>query len=49
VSGFADHSAVEYLAHPATVEGVWRPIVERRLDARALHSVAQRKDEGPPG
>lgn len=25
--GFADHSAVHYLAHPATAEAVWRPLV----------------------
>jgi hypothetical protein len=34
IDGFADHSAVEYLKHPSTIENVWRPIVERQIGAR---------------
>lgn len=36
IEGFADHAAVEYLKHVNTVENVWRPIAEQRIDARAF-------------
>ena len=36
IDGFADHAAVEYLAHVNAVETVWRPIAEERLAARAF-------------
>ncbi len=36
IDGFADHSAVEYLTHLQTVENVWRPIAEQRINARAF-------------
>lgn len=36
IAGVADHSAVEYLKHPQTIEGVWRPLAEARLNARAF-------------
>jgi hypothetical protein len=41
VEGFADHSAVEYLKHRGTVSGVWRPIAETRINARAFGSSRQ--------
>lgn len=36
IDGFADHAATEYLSHANTVETVWRPITEERIDARAF-------------
>jgi len=36
IGGFADHSAPEYLKHTNTVENVWRPVAERRINARAF-------------
>ncbi len=36
IGGFADHSAVEYLKHSQTVEAVWRPIAENRINARSF-------------
>jgi hypothetical protein len=43
IGGFADHSAVEYLRHPNTVENVWRPLVERRLNPRAFGAVKRER------
>jgi len=44
VEGFADHSAVEYLTHVNTVESVWRPAAERRIDARAFGATRVRRE-----
>jgi hypothetical protein len=36
VPGGADHSAVEYLRHTNTIEGVWRPLAEQTINRRAF-------------
>lgn len=36
IEGMADHSPTEYLKHRNTVESVWRPAVEQRINARAF-------------
>ncbi|HEU4368113.1 MAG TPA: caspase family protein [Methylomirabilota bacterium] len=44
IDGFADHSAVEYLKHVNTVENVWRPAAEQRIDARAFGAARARRE-----
>jgi hypothetical protein len=44
VEGFGDHSAMEYLSHVQTVESVWRPVAEQRINARAFGSSRQRRE-----
>lgn len=44
IGGFADHSAVEYLGHVGTIEDVWRPMVEQRLNARAYGATRPRRE-----
>ncbi len=44
IGGFADHSPVEYLKHPVTVESVWRPVAEQRIDARAFGAATARRE-----
>jgi metacaspase-1 len=44
IEGFADHSAVEYLKHVNTVENVWRPAAEQRIDARAFGAARARRE-----
>lgn len=46
INGFADHSAVEYLRHVNTIENVWRPAAEQRINARAFGATRARR-EGP--
>ena len=36
IPGIADHSAEHYLGHAATVENVWRPVVDNASGARAI-------------
>lgn len=36
IAGIADHSALEYLRHPSTVENVWRPLAEPDIGARVF-------------
>jgi hypothetical protein len=43
IDGFADHSAVEYLKHLNTLENVWRPMVEQRLQPRAFGAVPAKR------
>jgi hypothetical protein len=43
IYGFADHSAVEYLKHAATIEAVWRSIAERRINARAFGATRRKE------
>lgn len=44
IEGFADHSAVEYLKHSHTVENVWRPVAEHRINARAFGATRVRRE-----
>jgi hypothetical protein len=44
IDGFADHSAVEYLRHVNTVENVWRPAAEQRINARAFGATRLRRE-----
>jgi metacaspase-1 len=44
IDGFADHSAVEYLKHVNTVESVWRPSAEQRLNPRAFGGTRTRRE-----
>lgn len=44
IDGFADHSAVEYLKHVNTVENVWRPAAEQRINARAFGATRLRRE-----
>lgn len=44
IGGFADHSAVEYLKHLNTVENVWRPLAEQRINPRAFGSTRVRRE-----
>jgi hypothetical protein len=36
IDGFADHAAIEYLAHINTVESVWRLLAEEKLNSRSF-------------
>jgi hypothetical protein len=44
INGFADHSAVEYLRHVNTIENVWRPAAEQRINARAFGATRARRE-----
>ncbi|MFN0313995.1 MAG: caspase domain-containing protein [Burkholderiales bacterium] len=44
IEGMADHSPVEYLKHRNTVEDVWRPVVEQRINARAFGATRVRRE-----
>jgi hypothetical protein len=44
INGFADHSAVEYLKHVNTIENVWRPAAEQRINARAFGATRARRE-----
>jgi len=44
IEGFADHSAVEYLKHVNTVENVWRPLAEQRINPRAFGATLVRRE-----
>jgi hypothetical protein len=44
IDGFADHSAVEYLKHVNTIENVWRPAAEQRINARAFGASSARRE-----
>jgi metacaspase-1 len=44
IEGFADHSAVEYLQHVNTIETVWRPAAEQRINARAFGAARARRE-----
>jgi hypothetical protein len=44
IGGFADHSAVEYLKHLNTVENVWRPLAEQRINPRAFGATRVRRE-----
>ena len=44
IDGFADHSAVEYLKHVNTIENVWRPVAEQRINARAFGAARARRE-----
>jgi len=44
IEGFADHSAVEYLKHVNTVENVWRPLAEQRINPRAFGATRIRRE-----
>ena len=44
IGGFADHSAVEYLTHPNTIEVAWRPTAEQRINTRSFGVVRPRPE-----
>ena len=44
LDGFADHAAVAYLEHRNTIEGVWRPAAEQRINARAFGGARARRE-----
>lgn len=44
IEGFADHSGAEYLKHPESVANVWRPMAEKRINARAFGATRLRRE-----
>ena len=42
IKGYADHAAVEYLSHRATIEEVWKPIAQRTLYPSSFNSSSPR-------